>query len=171
MVRCGRSKDWFFYYFNGRRVSHHIKASTKRNTKGQLFLPPLLIPIRLIVLVALDARKTFNLLRALLKRNKVWQRSKATIKVKNITFLDCLPLISLIFMKTRKTAGFKSLRLNCWNITQAIKKCKMSTIQSYFKKINLLRLCHWYFPGKFTHFLKQQKQSPSHRRSSVRKVS
>ena len=28
MVRCRRSKDWFFYNFNGR---HHMKASSKRN--------------------------------------------------------------------------------------------------------------------------------------------
>ena len=31
MVRCTRSEDWLFYYFNGCHVSHHIKASTKRN--------------------------------------------------------------------------------------------------------------------------------------------
>ena len=31
MVRCRRSKDWLFYYFNRRYISLHIMASTKRN--------------------------------------------------------------------------------------------------------------------------------------------
>ena len=41
MVRCRRSKDWFFYNFNGR---HHMKASSKRNDfhkKEWTPLPPL----------------------------------------------------------------------------------------------------------------------------------
>ena len=31
MVRCRRSRDWLFHYFNGPHVSHQIKASTRRN--------------------------------------------------------------------------------------------------------------------------------------------
>ena len=56
----------------------------------------------------------------------------------------------------RKATSFTSLRLNCWNITQVIQKCKMLTnfsriltcylTQSYLlKKINLLSLRHWWW--------------------------
>ena len=34
----------------------------------------------------------------------------------------------------------------------------MAKLLEYYS--NVLSFCHWYFPGKFTNFLKQQKQSP-----------
>ena len=52
-----------------------------------------------------------------------------------------------ISIKTREASGFKSLRLNCWNIIQVMQKCKMSAsfrrilicyLVVYIKKINLL---------------------------------
>ena len=52
---------------------------------------------------------------------------------------------------TRKAIGFKSLRLNCSDVTQVIQKCEMSTTFSkilnilyysvvFIEKINLLHL-------------------------------
>ena len=34
----------------------------------------------------------------------------------------------------------------------------MAKLLEYYS--NVLSFCHWYFPGKFTNFLKQQKQPP-----------
>ena len=69
-----------------------------------------------------------------------------------------------------KATGFNSLRINCWNITQIVWICKIfsNTLTSYYillysvvfiKKINVLSLRHWCFPGNVQIFLKQQKQS------------
>ena len=71
----------------------------------------------------------------------------------------------------KKSTSFTSLRLNCWNITQVVRECKILTnfgriftyylTQSYLlKKINILSLRHWYFPGKYRNFLEEQKQPP-----------
>ena len=64
--------------------------------------------------------------------------------------------------KTRKIIGIKSQWLNCSDITQVNIKSKISTAVSkvnilsysvvFIKKINLLRLSHWCFPGKFMNF-------------------
>ena len=60
--------------------------------------------------------------------------------------------LSLKAIKTGKAIGFKSLRLNSSDVTQAIQKCEMSTSVSktlirhypatFVKKINMLRLSH-----------------------------
>ena len=71
----------------------------------------------------------------------------------------------------RKATSFTSLRLNCWNITQVIQKCKMLTNfsriltcyltqRNLLNEINLLSLSHWCFPGKFRNFFVEQKQPP-----------
>ena len=44
-----------------------------------------------------------------------------------------------ILITTEKTTGFKSLRLNCWKITQVIKTCKMSTSFSRISSCYLIR--------------------------------
>ena len=65
-----------------------------------------------------------------------------------------------------KTTGFKSLRINCWNITQVMWICKIfsSTLTSIFSRIYLKDKCIkpplLIFSCEYTNFLKQQKQTP-----------
>ena len=69
-----------------------------------------------------------------------------------------------VLMSTRKAICFRSLQLNCLDITQVnikmwnVNYCKeniniLSYIVVFIKKINLLRLLDWCFPGKFMNCL------------------
>ena len=70
---------------------------------------------------------------------------------------------------------FKSLRINCWNITQVIWICKMSTSFSRMDigillKDQCIKPPPLMFSWKCTNFLKQQKQPPEvFRKKSVLK--
>ena len=68
-----------------------------------------------------------------------------------------------VLMSTRKAICFRSLLLNCLDITQVnikmwnVNYCKeniniLSYVVVFIKKINLLRLLNWCFPGKFMNF-------------------
>ena len=69
----------------------------------------------------------------------------------------------------RKASSFTFLRLNCWNITQVMQKCKILSnfsriltcyLTQFIKKINLSCLRHWCFSRKFRNFSLEQKQPP-----------
>ena len=66
-------------------------------------------------------------------------------------------------MQTRKATGFKSLRILLkyyrypkFQPVLVVNILYYSVV--FIRQINVLGLRHWYFTGKFTNFLKQQKQ-------------